>query len=186
MTQCELAKKLGVSNQAVSKWEKGLSMPELRLLPFLAEIFKCSIDTLFSYSGSMQKDIHYDMRSQLPWEDDGVIRGVVFEGTKMLTLADDIADRFIFEIRGEAKSVSSQCNVEVFGSVTGGCSAEGDVNVTGDLSGGCNNNGGVNVGGNFFGGCRCCGDLICHGNICGDVKSGGNVIVSGEVFKENK
>ena len=49
MTQAELGEKLGVSNQAISKWESGMSAPDISLLPFLADVFECSIDDLFDY-----------------------------------------------------------------------------------------------------------------------------------------
>ncbi len=48
MTQDDLAAQLGVSSQAVSKWENDLSCPDIMLLPYLAEIFQVSIDELFS------------------------------------------------------------------------------------------------------------------------------------------
>ncbi len=46
MTQEELAKALGVSNQAVSKWESGQCYPDIQLLPELSRIFNVSIDIL--------------------------------------------------------------------------------------------------------------------------------------------
>ena len=39
MTQDELAKKLGVSFQSVSKWEQGKSNPDLAMLPAIAVLF---------------------------------------------------------------------------------------------------------------------------------------------------
>lgn len=48
MTQEMLADELGVSTQAVSKWENGKSAPDIYLLPQLADCFGCSIDELFS------------------------------------------------------------------------------------------------------------------------------------------
>lgn len=48
-TQEALALKLGVTFQAVSKWENGKSSPDILLLPLMAEAFDCSIDQLFSY-----------------------------------------------------------------------------------------------------------------------------------------
>lgn len=47
MTQDALAEKLGVTFQAVSKWERGQSCPDISLLPLIAEIFGVSIDGLF-------------------------------------------------------------------------------------------------------------------------------------------
>jgi transcriptional regulator with XRE-family HTH domain len=46
-TQEQLASKLGISSQSVSKWETSVSMPDITLLPLLAEEFGVSIDELF-------------------------------------------------------------------------------------------------------------------------------------------
>ena len=46
MTQDQLAEKVGVSAQAVSKWENDISCPDISLLPKLAEIFSVTTDSL--------------------------------------------------------------------------------------------------------------------------------------------
>ena len=46
LKQDELAEMLGVSPQAVSKWENGLSCPDISLLPELSRILGISIDEL--------------------------------------------------------------------------------------------------------------------------------------------
>lgn len=46
LSQEELASKLGVSRQAVSKWETGESIPDMNNLAALAEIFDVSLDWL--------------------------------------------------------------------------------------------------------------------------------------------
>lgn len=46
MTQEELAANLGVSPQAVSKWENNLSCPDIALLPELSKLFGISVDEL--------------------------------------------------------------------------------------------------------------------------------------------
>lgn len=43
MTQSELAKKLHVTDKAVSKWERGLSFPDISLLIPLSEILNISL-----------------------------------------------------------------------------------------------------------------------------------------------
>lgn len=48
MTQEELAEKLGVSPQAVSKWENGIACPDIQLLVPLANIFEITTDELLS------------------------------------------------------------------------------------------------------------------------------------------
>ncbi|MBO5939140.1 MAG: helix-turn-helix transcriptional regulator [Clostridia bacterium] len=47
LTQVELGDRLGVTPQAVSKWEKGASAPDISLIPVLASLFGCQINELF-------------------------------------------------------------------------------------------------------------------------------------------
>lgn len=48
MTQEALAAQLGISSQAVSKWENDLSAPDIGLLPALAKALNCSTDELLT------------------------------------------------------------------------------------------------------------------------------------------
>lgn len=50
LTQDQLAERLGVSAQAVSKWENDQSCPDITTLPRLAEIFGVSIDELLGHA----------------------------------------------------------------------------------------------------------------------------------------
>ena len=47
LTQEQLAEKLGIGAQSVSKWENAVAMPDITTLPLLAEVFGVSIDDLF-------------------------------------------------------------------------------------------------------------------------------------------
>lgn len=47
MTQTELAGQLGISPQAVSKWENGMGSPDISLLPEIGNILHLSMDQLF-------------------------------------------------------------------------------------------------------------------------------------------
>jgi len=62
LTQEALGEKLGVSFQAVSKWETGQTIPDTALLPELARILNISVDKLLGYS-SFNSDTS-------PYEDD--------------------------------------------------------------------------------------------------------------------
>ena len=55
LSQEAVAKKLGVSPQAVSKWEKGRSLPDLSVLPPLAELFRVSADELLGSAPPAEK-----------------------------------------------------------------------------------------------------------------------------------
>lgn len=46
MTQLELAEKMGVTDKAVSKWERDLSCPDIQSLPLLAEVLGLSLEEL--------------------------------------------------------------------------------------------------------------------------------------------
>ncbi len=55
VTQDELAAYIGVSKASVSKWETGLSYPDITFLPQLAAYFNISIDELLGYEPQMTK-----------------------------------------------------------------------------------------------------------------------------------
>ena len=46
MTQLELAEQMGVTDKAVSKWERGLSCPDIHSIPKLAEVLGISVEDL--------------------------------------------------------------------------------------------------------------------------------------------
>ncbi len=48
LTQEDLAQQLGVSSQAVSKWENDVSCPDITLLPALSKALNCTTDALLS------------------------------------------------------------------------------------------------------------------------------------------
>ena len=54
MSQQVLSDKLGVTAQAVSKWENETSSPDISMLPSLASVFGVQIDDLFEYSRDKQ------------------------------------------------------------------------------------------------------------------------------------
>ena len=56
LSQEELAQKLGVTFQAVSKWENAKAAPDITFLPIMADVFECSIDDLFSYMPKSKRE----------------------------------------------------------------------------------------------------------------------------------
>lgn len=62
MTQEELAEKLGVSRQTVSKWELDAVYPEINKLIELCNLFSCSMDELIREDMNVNDDAYSDIR----------------------------------------------------------------------------------------------------------------------------
>ena len=54
MTQTQLAEQLGVTDKAVSKWERDISCPDINTLPRLAEILGVSVNDLMQSTPKCQ------------------------------------------------------------------------------------------------------------------------------------
>ena len=63
MTQFELAEKMGVTDKAVSKWERDLSCPDVNTIPKLAEVFGISVDELMQIKAESQDEAKKDVTS---------------------------------------------------------------------------------------------------------------------------
>ena len=69
LTQEQLAEKLGIGAQSVSKWETSAAMPDISALPLLSEIFGVSIDDLFGLTSEQRLnriENRMDMEEELP------------------------------------------------------------------------------------------------------------------------
>ena len=64
LTQEELGSLLGISFQAISKWENNLAYPDITLLPRLAQVFEVSMDELFACN---LKNIQDEIESYVEW-----------------------------------------------------------------------------------------------------------------------
>ena len=58
-TQDDIAEKLGVSRQAVAKWERGESVPDIESVVSLAGIYGVTVDLLIKNSQSSEKGQQY-------------------------------------------------------------------------------------------------------------------------------
>ena len=78
VTQEALARQLGVTTQAVSKWENNVSLPDIALLPELSAYFGVSIDELFALTDELRmeriQNMLYDVRTLSPADVEGEIR----------------------------------------------------------------------------------------------------------------
>ena len=82
MTQEELAERLNVSAQAVSKWEQKINSPDIMLLPEIADVFNVNIDELFGRK--VNTEPVFELVEAAPWEDDRKIRFAVYHGKKLV------------------------------------------------------------------------------------------------------
>ena len=85
MTQMELADQMGISFQAVSNWERGMSMPDISKLPELSELLGISIDELLGTSSDLVKGI-------LVEGEDEYLKQVEETPERLKILAEDLAE----------------------------------------------------------------------------------------------
>jgi len=111
ITQEVLAEALGISVQAISKWETGVSLPDIMQLPRIAQFYGVTIDYLF-YIKEYAEPVTYDL------PDDDKLRIVQFRGNRMLKSDLWEKDKKITLQIPEAVYASSDLkfNVEVWGS----------------------------------------------------------------------
>ena len=124
-TQAEVGKKIGVSNQAVSKWESETSMPDVMLLPALADAFGCYIDELFSRE--VKTEIHYDHCAEFPWADDNTIRIFQTVGKKIMKSQEVNTCMEVTFPRNCNETTRQYFKVEVLGNLMSDSSINGDV-----------------------------------------------------------
>ena len=187
MTQEQLAQKLDVTNQAVSKWETDQCCPDTMLLPKIADVFGITIDALFGREPAREEE---KKGETLPWADDEAFHVVLYHGHTLIGSQAEKAD-LTFTYEGPAKDIYCSLNLSC-GDVQGSVKAMGSVEC-GDVGGS------VTAGGNAecgdvsdslkAGGYVECGDV--SGNVvagayveCGDVSgnvSGGAYVECGDV-----
>lgn len=73
MTQLELAEKMGVTDKAVSKWERDLSFPDINSIPKLAEVFEVSVDELMQVKTETKENMSINKIDEIV---DTVLKGV--------------------------------------------------------------------------------------------------------------
>ena len=194
LTQEGLAERLGVTNQAVSKWELDQCCPDITLFPALADLFGVSIDELFGREApkttppeDTAPPLPEVVIADLPWPDSDDLYAVCYHGhrLKLWMQADRVTNglRGLFSgsqpaaaelyYTGPVQNIYSVFNLTCVDSpINGSVSAEGDVTCTevgGDVSAGdsvsCGDvSGGVNA-----------SDGVNCGNVGGDVHAGDSV-----------
>lgn len=65
LTQEQLADKLGVSFQSVSRWENDLTYPDMELLPVLSKIFGVTTDELLGVPETKKEQAEFELLKEL-------------------------------------------------------------------------------------------------------------------------
>ena len=178
LTQDGLAQQLGVTNQAVSKWESDQSCPDILLLPQIADIFGITIDALFGREKPQAEPaepaepapVQTVEVNDLPWPDDDTLRIVMYKGHNYLASCPE-QENITLEYDGPALNVDCAVNLTC-NEVSGNVRAGGDVT--------CDTvNGSVDAGGSVtcddvMGNLSAGGDVTCDA-VDGNVNAGGDV-----------
>ena len=177
LTQEALANRLGVTNQAVSKWESDQSCPDVQLLPALADIFHISMDALFG------REAVQPVIDDLPWGDDEALRAVFYIGRRLqkhgrLDFYQQEKQSVEFRFTGAALNVYSDFSVVCENCVISGGVQAGDSVTCGDVAGSVHAGDDVNCGN--VGGNVDSSDAVTCGNVGGNVAAGDGV-TCGEV-----
>ena len=183
MTQEALATELGITPQAVSKWENGQGFPDVSLLPKLAALFSISLDELFGLETAQAAPEARDEEPrpcsfhELPWPDDkSTLHAVLFAGHKLVghTPFSRASARESVELHcgGPALNIESEFSVRCDGPVAGSVKA-GDGVQCGDVKGDVQAGDAVSCG--SVGGSVQAGDGVDCGDVGGSVKAGDSV-----------
>ena len=63
LSQEQFAEKLAISRQAVSKWERGVALPDIENIMYISELFNISLDTIIKGDKKMKTKIISDSKS---------------------------------------------------------------------------------------------------------------------------
>lgn len=113
LTQEQLATKLGVSAQSVSKWENEISMPDITLLPGIAEMFGVSIDELFDLTVEQKLkrienriEIKEELSSQAFSEYEEFLKGLLNVSESKLAALSLLANLYHHRMEADSRRVS--------------------------------------------------------------------------------
>lgn len=91
MTQLDLAEKMGVTDKAVSKWERDLSCPDFNSIPQLAQILEVSTDELMQTkkeSKNSEKSLNFEIIVDTVFKGVGLAMGIAVTVLTLLNRID--------------------------------------------------------------------------------------------------
>jgi len=179
LSQEALAEKLGVSPQAISKWECAQSYPDVELLPEIAKIFRINIDDLFSEETKTVKTNNFNLPI------DGVLRIVQIKDGKILSedeYDEDVKIKIDFAQFKYAENINMKImgNAEINGNINGNVTAK--YNITCEkIEGNAKAEQAINCGGSIVGYADAGQTISCGGHIGGYADAGNNISCKGSI-----
>jgi len=107
LTQGDVADRLGISAQAVSKWERGENLPDVAFFPDLSKILGVGIDEILSAGRVADEDLGEDMQS-LKKSVDGNLFEKILQKVKSAKTVDNLnidLDFFIYLTVGQKSTI---------------------------------------------------------------------------------
>ena len=109
LTQERLAAALNISAQAISKWEMGISYPDMSMIPVLAGFFGVSLDALFDFNiENVEKEIDKIRLefNQYFWDNFEKAEQILLDGLKLypssIQLKTDLLELYAYHVdRGD-------------------------------------------------------------------------------------
>ena len=114
ISQEVFANYLGVSFQAVSKWENGNTMPDVTMIPAIASFFGVSTDELFDFNlYEMEKQVEAICKESWKYRDDEPAKAeqILRDGLKRFPGNDNILNNLLYTLdyKTRADEVISLC-----------------------------------------------------------------------------
>ncbi|MBE6782664.1 MAG: helix-turn-helix domain-containing protein [Ruminococcaceae bacterium] len=101
ITQEQLAEAIGISFQAVSKWENNIALPDITLVPLIANYFGVTMDELFDFSlAEMENEVKKIVDDAYKYReiDPEKSRGILEEGLRKYPENDILLNNLLYVI----------------------------------------------------------------------------------------
>ena len=107
ISQEVLAQVLGVSFQAVSKWETGVAMPDVAMIPAIASFFEVSTDELFDFNLLEQEEKVMDIvgkAADIRWERPAEAEEILRQGLKQYPGNEILLNNLLYTMRAPERN----------------------------------------------------------------------------------
>lgn len=135
MTQMELADRLNISFQAVSNWERGISMPDISKLSELSEILQITIDELIGKESPLMENIIKE-KTEDYLEEHSVTTEELIDIAPILkpSQLDDVVSNTVFEDFSGMDEIAPFLSTEVIDRLAVKMSESGSFSQLGDIA----------------------------------------------------